>query len=127
MMKFGDAGQGTDIFGIRGDGFPYYFHFGIITLESLIVVLLTCRHLPVALGNLFLELSLADCQFFEDAFNTVQPVVAIRHAFKLSNSSLSLAAAFIGNTPDGFFLLELTRPLHVYTAALCHSFYTRNT
>jgi hypothetical protein len=37
MMKLGDARQGADVFGIRGDRFPDQFHFGVVPLESVIV------------------------------------------------------------------------------------------
>jgi hypothetical protein len=94
-MKFRDPHQGTDIFGICGDSFPDYFHlsvmalhFSIMALESLIMVLLTCGEVPVAMGHLVLELSLAQGQFFQDPFNAVQPIVAIRHV-RSSNSSVS--------------------------------------
>jgi hypothetical protein len=94
-MKFRDSHQGTDIFGISGDSFPDYFHFSvmalhfsIMALEGLIVILLTCGEVPVALGHLLLKLSLAQGQFFQDPFNAVQPIVAIRHV-RSSVSSVS--------------------------------------
>jgi hypothetical protein len=85
-MKFRDPRQATDILGIGGDGFPDYlhfsimaFHFSIMALEGLIVVLLACSEVPVAPDHLLLKLSLADGQFFQNAFNAVQPVIAIGH------------------------------------------------
>ena len=68
-------------------------HLGVMALEGLIVVLLTCGKIPVALGHLplelsplflelghlLLELSLTQGQFFQDAFNTVQAIIAVRH------------------------------------------------
>lgn len=86
-MQFRDTCQCTDISGIRGDGFPDSFHLGIVALESLIVVLLTGREFPVALGHLFLKLPLAQCQFLEYTLNTVQPVAAIRHVLKSLTSA----------------------------------------
>jgi hypothetical protein len=86
IMKFGDPRQGTNIFGICCDSFPDYFHFSIMAfhlsimaLEGLIVVLLTSGEIPVALGHLLLELSLAQGQLFQYAFNAVQTIIAIRH------------------------------------------------
>jgi hypothetical protein len=59
VMRFRDSHELTNIFGIRGDGFPDDFHFGIVAFESFIVVLLTGRELLVALTHLLLKLPLA--------------------------------------------------------------------
>ena len=88
VMQFRDTRQRTDVFGVGGDGLPDGLHLGIMALESLVVILLTGRKLPVAHGHLFLKLPLARCQFLEDALNAIQPVVsaAVRHD---QNSSIS--------------------------------------
>jgi hypothetical protein len=77
-MKLRDPRQGSNIFGIGGDCLPDYFHFSIMALhfsimalESLIVVLLTCGEVPVTLGHLLLELSLAHGQFLQYPFDSV--------------------------------------------------------
>ena len=59
-----------------------------MTPEGLILILLTSGEIAVALGNLLLKLSLAHSQLFQDAFNTVQAIIAVRHV-RISASSVS--------------------------------------
>ena len=93
-MQFRNAHQRTDVFGVRSDGFPDCFHLGIVAFESFIVVLLAGGKLQVAPRYLLLKLSLAQCQFFQNALNTVQPVTAIGHVLK------SLVSAYHRRTPS---------------------------
>ncbi len=72
MMKFSNARQGPDIFGIGGDGFPDHLHLRIVPLKSLIVVLLTRGHLLLALGHLF-----------KNTLYAVQSLAAVRHVESL--------------------------------------------
>jgi hypothetical protein len=65
IVKFSNARQGTDIFGIDGDGVSDHLHLRIVPLKRLIVVLLTRGHL------------------FENALYAIQPLASVRHVESL--------------------------------------------
>src|ERR1035437_8411213 len=120
-MKSRDPRQGTDIFGICGDGIPDFFHFSIMAFESLIVVLLSCGEVPVALGHLLLELSLAQGQFFQYAFNTVQSIVAIRHV-RISASGLPSPPPSFSNPGQATLPPFFSTSAEMRDSALKHNF-----
>lgn len=88
MVEFSDSHHRPDIFGVRRDSLPDYFHLRIVPFQGLIMVLLARGHLPVALGDLLLKLFqahghtiLALAHLLQDALYAVKAITApIRHA-----------------------------------------------
>ena len=77
VVAIGNADQ-------RGDGFKDPLDLRVVTLERFIVVLLPGGHFPLALRQFLLALG----HSFENAFDAIQPIVAVRQVNVLS---LSLA------------------------------------
>ena len=61
MVKFGDVGEATDIFGVNGDRFQDFLYLGVMALVSFVAVLLPSGHLS------------------QNLFDAIKPVVAVGH------------------------------------------------
>jgi hypothetical protein len=75
VVKFRNACQRPDVFRIHGNRLSNRLHPGIVTLESLIVVLLASRDLLEALRYAF-----------QDVFDAIKPIFAIRHVETLDST-----------------------------------------